>query len=916
MTEINEVVYPQQFDTVQNFPSVTEISESSGEDINRNRDAILVLERTLGRNPQIGRYTVDPNTATVSQRIDILENGIAEGRFAYRNLDVYGVLKVTTDAAGLAQVDIGGTGLPGGRIAPVFIRGPLSIKDSGMANKEIRIEVPFISSARKNVIQAASIEGEPLLRITDTNANPMFPGRLALQIDGNVSITNGRLYADFAIEHSQLLGIDTTPRIGVNAIHVSRGDYHSHVRRQDPSTGALLNEVDPNPPVDNKGLVDHIDLLNIYTKNGQTGFVPVDGVAYHITDGDGHDHTGGRGAQVNHSTLLNIDPALSTHVTKGDKHTHSGFLGDGGALIDHNSMINIGFLSHADIDRTLNVEFRNHLELIDPTNASDVDPAKQGLGFHVPQGHVSDPSAHHTRYTDQEAVSAQVLITPVTDVYQEGRNGSVSSHIQAIGNGTVATSNPHGTSAGDIGALEGFDSQGNVPDFTKQFLEQVVASILTDPAFNVLRGNIDETITGYWTFSNTTLLINEASTSVTRDVIELINSGSGSSIDITQAGSASAIKIAQGGAGSALEITKQNAGAGDVIDIINNGIGAAVDITQVGAGIGLIVNNSGTGVGVSISQNGGANRALEIYQNAASHGIYVTKTNTGVGTCIAVENSGTGAAIDITQVGAGIGIKIAQAGNENAVAITKTSTDASSAVIVGVSSGSGVGLLVSNSGTGAGVNITQNGANRALDIYQNAAGHGIQVTKTNVGAGTCLAIENAGTDAGINIHQIGAAVALGITREAGGVGTEHCIQITNNGIGQDIVGNASNWMVSRDGVATLSGAVITNGLSMTPKNRAIASGVITIDNTFGTIYLNPETAAADDLDSIHGSFIDGQIIILVNVSAYTINCRDGVGGNLSLAGTPKTLSARNDRLQLQWDNTLTLWCQISFSDNA
>ena len=74
MTEINEVVYPQQFDTVQNFPSVTEISESSGEEINRNRDAILVLERTLGRNPQIGRYTVDPNTATVSQRIDILEN--------------------------------------------------------------------------------------------------------------------------------------------------------------------------------------------------------------------------------------------------------------------------------------------------------------------------------------------------------------------------------------------------------------------------------------------------------------------------------------------------------------------------------------------------------------------------------------------------------------------------------------------------------------------------------------------------------------------------------------------------------------------------------------------------------------------------------------------------------------------------
>jgi len=146
-------------------------------------------------------------------------------------------------------------------------------------------------------------------------------------------------------------------------------------------------------------------------------------------------------------------------------------------------------------------------------------------------------------------------------------------------------------------------------------------------------------------------------------------------------------------------------------------------------------------------------------------------------------------------------VNITQTGNDNALAITKTSTDASSAVAVGVSSGSGPGLYVDNSGTGNCVRIIQNGANRALDIYQNAVGHGIQVTKTNVGAGTCLAIENAGIGAGITLHQIGATVALSITREAGGGGSEHCIQITNNGIGKDIIGNGSNWWIDKNGNA-------------------------------------------------------------------------------------------------------------------
>lgn len=499
MVEVNEVLYPGQLDSALNFPAVVEVTEATGEEINRNRDAILAIERTLGANPHLGRYTVDPNVATVNERLDIIENGIAEGRFAFRNLNVNSVLNVVTDQAGLSQVDIGGDSV-GTRIAPVFIRGPLRIEDSGLSNNAMEIKVPFQSTARGNVIEAGSIAGEPLLRITDSNANANFTDRLALKIEGNVEITNGRLLADFAVDHSQLLGIDTTPRPGVNALHVTRGDHHSHKRKRDPATGALLNEVDPNPVEDTTGLIDHQDLLNIFTKTGQSDFVPVDGVAYHVTGGDDHDHKDGRGAPIDHNFLTNVDPAISNHVTGGDSHSHSP-TGDG-APIDHHHLTNVGFLSHADIDRLLNIEFRNHVELIDPTDAVNIDAANAGLGHHVPQGHVSDPSAHHARYTDEEALNALVLVSPDTTVYQEGREAAVRAHIQALGSGTVSSNNPHGIAAGDIGALEGFDQQGNLPDFTRQFLEQAVEDILNDPAFDVLRGSDDELVTGLWTFDN------------------------------------------------------------------------------------------------------------------------------------------------------------------------------------------------------------------------------------------------------------------------------------------------------------------------------------------------------------------------------------------------------------------------------
>lgn len=499
MVEVNEVLYPDQFDTPLNFPSVTEVTEATGEDINRNRDAIFTLERVLGLDPHIGLFTENPDTATVDERIGIIENGIAEGRFAFRDLNVNNAFIVDTDITGNATVDIGGD-VAGTTIAPVFIRGPLRILDSGLANNQAISDVPFVINARANVVEGDSFPGVAVMRITDTNPDPNQSEKQALVVDGNVLIRNGRLTAEFAISHTELLDIDTTPRAGQQAFHVTRGDFHSHRRKRDPATGALLNEVDPNPPTPSDGLIDHTDLLSIFTKSGQSDFVPVEGVAYHVTGGDDHDHKDDRGAQIDHLSLKNIDPKTSNHITGGDSHAH-GPRGDG-APVDHFDLLNSGFLTHAEIDQQLNVVLPEHIATIDPLNASEVDPAQAGSAAHVPLGHVSDPSAHHPRYTNEEALDSEALVSGITQNYTEGQNTTLRGHIQAVGNGTVSNRNPHGLAAADVGALEGFDAQGNLPDFTKQFLESVIEDILQDPAFGVVRASEDETITGLWTFNN------------------------------------------------------------------------------------------------------------------------------------------------------------------------------------------------------------------------------------------------------------------------------------------------------------------------------------------------------------------------------------------------------------------------------
>lgn len=364
--ETNSINWPTSYDTTLNWPSVTVVTEATGAEINRNRDALFLMERVLGLNPHIGIYTTDTVNATVNERLEIIENGLADGNFAWEKINVDNALIIDTSVLNQTYVYIGRAQTSSYTAAEVTVKGPLRVEDSGVGSTNyslfrvpVRIEKTQASGQSAAVqITGTSSTTDPLLYIKDYYSNSQSTDRLALKVEGNAYFT-GSIFGSFSISHSELSNIDTIPRSGQaqsSVRHVARGDYHSHKKdwnSYSSTTGSY--SVDSNPSDATYGIIDHHDLDNVFTKRGNTNFRPVDGVAYHVTDGDDHDHTGGRGAQISHSSIIDIDPTVSNHVTNGDKHNHT--LNGGGALLSHDDLLEVGVMSHWAIDKKLTTDW-------------------------------------------------------------------------------------------------------------------------------------------------------------------------------------------------------------------------------------------------------------------------------------------------------------------------------------------------------------------------------------------------------------------------------------------------------------------------------------------------------------------------------------------------------------------------------
>lgn len=384
--EVNKVLYPQQYDTIQNWPPTTAVTQTTGEDITRNRNALLIIERILGLNPQIGLWTKDPVRATIAERLSILELGLSEGTYQLKKLKVDRAID-TLDANGIITLLLGAPNTLSNKASNVNIIGPLVVKNSGIKDPralfEVGLRVVKESSTGESTdveIFGSSSKNRPLVRIRDYNKTVIqSQDNVALWIEGNLFV-DGFISGNFAIDHSKLNNINTTPLIDQKgniikeAIHVTHGNYHSHKRGEyDPVLGRW--KVDPSPKESVLGLISHVDLepQTVRTSTRQINFLPDPDVAYHVTNGDDHDHTGGDGAPIKHAFLLGIDPKTSNHVTFGDFHRHDPSKGDGG-LVPTNGVVlekgietgltNIGSLTSEEnlsgVLASINAKFGNH----------------------------------------------------------------------------------------------------------------------------------------------------------------------------------------------------------------------------------------------------------------------------------------------------------------------------------------------------------------------------------------------------------------------------------------------------------------------------------------------------------------------------------------------------------------------------
>ena len=226
-----EILYPSDFDVL---PVTTTVTPDIANTLNTLRESILNMQEIIGLDVNIGIFTPTPEDATVTDRLNRIERGIAERNLVFRELNVSDALQVLLDQNNKPFVKIGlGTTT---EIAPVTITGPLSILSPMVENPETIIQTPITldvtpvdpEKSSRSLIKGRSNSLEPLLTIYATTTNPE-EDQFALVVKGNVSVS-GRIFGEFSIDHNTLLNTDAVPTESTRGVvkHVTQGLYHTH----------------------------------------------------------------------------------------------------------------------------------------------------------------------------------------------------------------------------------------------------------------------------------------------------------------------------------------------------------------------------------------------------------------------------------------------------------------------------------------------------------------------------------------------------------------------------------------------------------------------------------------------------------------------------------------------------------------
>lgn len=389
MTDL-DIQYPDGYDIL---PYTTTVSINVGDNINALRASILNMQEVLGLDINIGLFTPDATTATVADRLNRIERGIAERNLVFRELNVSDAVQVLLNQNNQPFVNLG-LGAAN-QIAPVTIKGPLTVLSPQLAEPRTVIQTPVSidvttfdpEKSAHTLIKGKANTLQPILTVHDTSDSYQSN---AVHVIGNMKI-EGVLEAEFSIDHNKLLNIQTVPTDSTRGevLHVTQGMYHSHRKgRYDSDRKTWIVATDTS--TEDFGVISHNDLQGWGTlPTHDNSFVPDPNIQYHVTGGDLHDHSSGNGAQINHNDLKNISPKISNHVTGGDTHRHTSS-GDGGQI------------SHTDLsDIQTTGELALHVTGGDAhTHAIDQDGNPVGNGGQIDHNHLLniDPasSAHVT----------------------------------------------------------------------------------------------------------------------------------------------------------------------------------------------------------------------------------------------------------------------------------------------------------------------------------------------------------------------------------------------------------------------------------------------------------------------------------------------------------------------------------------